>query len=353
MHAGGGISPPPASLPAMTTGQTTGHHSAAPATWGQLQQHSSAQYPTRAQQVQPVLLPPMGASPYAMDAAGNRIVLGQPQQLQQQQLQQQQLVLQQQQQLPARGASARFNSFKSSAAKRIDFHLKRGMGSFVLLWTSSAVLLFLFLQELVFNFTSFNGRCIGPVLYPPWTEPEATREPRLVSFGYGACEWNLGLRDGISAAEAAALGAPEAAAAAAAAGAAGGAAGGAAAAAAAARTTRILSTLGALDTNLIRNYGVGFLEMSVDVVYQRHVREPPQRCLRPLHHHCRLLGGSIRPFGGFSTFCNRPGLSTDPAASVAARELGLSALSLVCAGHRHYCYCDGTAQQHGGFLYSR
>ncbi|CDJ50965.1 rhomboid-like protease 5, putative [Eimeria brunetti] len=149
--------------------------------WGQMQQHNAAQHPTRSQQVQPVLLPPVGPSPYSIVEGGDRRPLGQQQQ--------------QQQQLGLRRGSSRFQSFKSSAARKIDSHLKHGMGSFVLLWATSAVLLFLFLQELVFNFTSFNGRCIGPVLYPPWTEPPTTRMPRLVSFGYGACETNLGLRE--------------------------------------------------------------------------------------------------------------------------------------------------------------
>ncbi|CDI86246.1 rhomboid-like protease 5, putative [Eimeria praecox] len=292
----------------MTIGQTSGPSVGAASVGSWERQHiSCTQPPTRAQQVQPILLTQDRVSPYAIVHGGDRGLLGE-----------------ELPQPPGRGASMRFKSFRSSAARRIDSHLKRGMGSFVLLWVSSAVLLFLFLQELVFNFTSFNGRCIGPVLYPPWTDPAATRMPRLVSFGYGACEANLGV--GGTASEAAAETA-EAAAEAAESAEAREAAAEAEAAEAAEQSvllqdlfptrrcawgscagdrgwpsnlvkngrragnpaasdspnSRILSTLGALDTNLIRNYGEiyrvfwasflhgGWLHLAINILCQSAV----------------------------------------------------------------------------------
>ncbi|OEH74499.1 rhomboid-like protease [Cyclospora cayetanensis] len=62
---------------------------------------------------------------------------------------------------------------------------------------------------LIFNFTSFNGRCIGPVLYPPWTDPIHSLKPTLIPFGYGACEANLGYRNtGVRAPAASVTGGP-------------------------------------------------------------------------------------------------------------------------------------------------
>ncbi|PHJ21296.1 rhomboid protease rom5 [Cystoisospora suis] len=65
-------------------------------------------------------------------------------------------------------------------------------GRLLITYTSSAVLILVFLQELILNFTTFNGRCISPVLYPSFTDPLPDRAPLVVPFGYGACEHNLG-----------------------------------------------------------------------------------------------------------------------------------------------------------------
>ena len=136
-HATGELSS--GGLHAVTIGPLAGPtQGAAPRGWERMQQTTAAQHPTRAQQVQPVLLSPAGVSPpYSVLPGGDstaHAAAGQQQQ-------QQQLVL------TAGGPSTRFSSFKSSAARRIDAHLKHGVGSFVLLWASTAVLLFLFLQE--------------------------------------------------------------------------------------------------------------------------------------------------------------------------------------------------------------
>nr|CEL64253.1 TPA: rhomboid-like protease 5, putative [Neospora caninum Liverpool] len=66
-------------------------------------------------------------------------------------------------------------------------------GTMLVAFLTSGVLLFVFFQELVVNFTTFNGRCISPVLYPAYEAPLEERMPRIVSFGYGACEHNLGM----------------------------------------------------------------------------------------------------------------------------------------------------------------
>ncbi|PFH31630.1 rhomboid protease ROM5 [Besnoitia besnoiti] len=65
-------------------------------------------------------------------------------------------------------------------------------GKLLVTYTTSAVILFVFLQELVVNITTFNGRCISPVIYPSYDAPPDERMPRVISFGYGACEHNLG-----------------------------------------------------------------------------------------------------------------------------------------------------------------
>ncbi|CDJ57163.1 Conserved protein with 6 transmembrane domain, related [Eimeria maxima] len=246
-------SPSPGGLHAVTIGPPNGPPVVyGGGAWGR-QQFRAAQHPTRAQQVQPVLMSPDGVSQYVVAAGGDRSFrpLGQQQQPQQPQQQLQPLQL-----VPENGRLMRFKTFKSSAARKIDLHIKQGMG-------------------LVFNFTSFNGRCIGPVLYPPWTDPASSRMPRLVSFGYGACETNLGLRDTYP--EAAAsdepatadpnvllqkLFPPKRCAWGTCAGDRGwpsnlvkNGARAANPASSDSPNSRILSTLGALDTNLIRNYG--------------------------------------------------------------------------------------------------
>nr|PIL97796.1 rhomboid protease ROM5 [Toxoplasma gondii COUG] len=66
-------------------------------------------------------------------------------------------------------------------------------GKFLMIFLTSSVLFFVFLQELVLNVTTFNGRCMSPVLYPSHDAPESERTPRVISFGYGACEHNLGV----------------------------------------------------------------------------------------------------------------------------------------------------------------
>ncbi|KAL8269445.1 hypothetical protein Esti_006635 [Eimeria stiedai] len=92
-----------------------------------------------------------------------------------------------------RRSSSRIKAMGDSTVRRVEAQFRRGACPFLLLFSSAAVLVFLFLQELIFNISSFNGRCIGNVLYPAWTEPPESRMPTLVPFGYGACEANLGL----------------------------------------------------------------------------------------------------------------------------------------------------------------
>ncbi|XP_026190703.1 rhomboid-like protease 5 [Cyclospora cayetanensis] len=129
--------------------------------------------PIRSQQVQPVLLTPEGARAFAQLEEGRPHVDC----------------------LSRRSTGAMLRSLGSSTRRRLGAQLKLGCFRYLLLCLSSAVLFFVFLQELIFNFTSFNGRCIGPVLYPPWTDPIHSLKPTLIPFGYGACEANLGYRN--------------------------------------------------------------------------------------------------------------------------------------------------------------
>ncbi|KEP62593.1 UNVERIFIED_CONTAM: rhomboid protease ROM5 [Hammondia hammondi] len=66
-------------------------------------------------------------------------------------------------------------------------------GRFLMTFLTSAILFFVYFQELVLNVTTFNGRCMSPVLYPSYEAPASERTPRVISFGYGACEHNLGV----------------------------------------------------------------------------------------------------------------------------------------------------------------
>lgn len=46
---------------------------------------------------------------------------------------------------------------------------------------------------MIYNYTSFNGRCVSMVQYPNYkTENLADRAPMVIRYGYGACEYNLG-----------------------------------------------------------------------------------------------------------------------------------------------------------------
>ncbi|GBE60718.1 rhomboid protease ROM4 [Babesia ovata] len=55
----------------------------------------------------------------------------------------------------------------------------------------NAILVLVFISELVFNKLSFNGRCISKVLYPTAEAGMDPIRPYTVELGYGACEYNL------------------------------------------------------------------------------------------------------------------------------------------------------------------
>ncbi|SPJ08915.1 rhomboid protease ROM4 [Plasmodium sp. DRC-Itaito] len=58
--------------------------------------------------------------------------------------------------------------------------------------STTAILFWVFFAEMVFNYNTFNGRCISKVLYPIYTENVVhKRQPFFVFLGYGACEYNL------------------------------------------------------------------------------------------------------------------------------------------------------------------
>ncbi|KAL8431903.1 hypothetical protein Efla_002740 [Eimeria flavescens] len=94
-----------------------------------------------------------------------------------------------------RRSSSRLRLMGDSTMRRVESQVRKGTCPFLLMWSSAAVLLFVFLQELIFNNGSFNGRCIGTVLYPPWNDPVESRKPTIIPFGYGACESNLGFKE--------------------------------------------------------------------------------------------------------------------------------------------------------------
>ncbi|BAM40295.1 uncharacterized protein TOT_020000554 [Theileria orientalis strain Shintoku] len=62
------------------------------------------------------------------------------------------------------------------------------LGHYPVLISTTFIILFVFLAELVLNKVSFNGRCVSKVLYP---EAAINKKPYHVIFGYGACEYNL------------------------------------------------------------------------------------------------------------------------------------------------------------------
>ncbi|CRG97845.1 rhomboid protease ROM4, putative [Plasmodium gallinaceum] len=65
-------------------------------------------------------------------------------------------------------------------------------GRLIVCISTTAILCWVFLAEMVFNYNTFNGRCISKVLYPIYTEDVQTnRQPFFVPLGYGACEYNL------------------------------------------------------------------------------------------------------------------------------------------------------------------
>ncbi|ANQ08577.1 Rhomboid-like protein [Plasmodium coatneyi] len=66
------------------------------------------------------------------------------------------------------------------------------VGRLIVCISSTAILFWVFFAEMIFNYNTFNGRCISKVLYPIYTESVIKkREPFYVFLGYGACEYNL------------------------------------------------------------------------------------------------------------------------------------------------------------------
>ncbi|SCO67828.1 rhomboid protease ROM4, putative [Plasmodium vivax] len=66
------------------------------------------------------------------------------------------------------------------------------VGRLIVCISSTAILFWVFFAEMIFNYNTFNGRCISKVLYPIYTETVVKkREPFFVFLGYGACEYNL------------------------------------------------------------------------------------------------------------------------------------------------------------------
>ncbi|GAW81486.1 rhomboid protease ROM4 [Plasmodium gonderi] len=66
------------------------------------------------------------------------------------------------------------------------------IGRLVVCISTTSILFWVFFAEMIFNYNTFNGRCISKVLYPIYTESVVEkREPFYVFLGYGACEYNL------------------------------------------------------------------------------------------------------------------------------------------------------------------
>lgn len=66
-------------------------------------------------------------------------------------------------------------------------------GRLVVTYTTSAIIIWMFLQELVYTYSSFNGRCVSPVLYPKY-DLQPAEQPYILNVGYGACEHNIGTK---------------------------------------------------------------------------------------------------------------------------------------------------------------
>ncbi|KAL8436316.1 hypothetical protein ACSSS7_001867 [Eimeria intestinalis] len=127
-------------------------------------------------------------------------------------------------------------------------------GRLVVCISTSALLIWLFFWEMLYNYTSFNGRCVSMVQYPDYkTASEKDRAPMVIRYGYGACQYNLGslaypraavgtkasdrgwpttlVKNGGAGASAASWDSPN---------------------------SRILTAFGGLETNYMRNYGEVF-----------------------------------------------------------------------------------------------
>ncbi|KOB85089.1 hypothetical protein PFDG_00450 [Plasmodium falciparum Dd2] len=83
---------------------------------------------------------------------------------------------------------------KNAKAKVKDPRLNNNplIGRLTVCISTTAILFWVFFAEMVFNYNTFNGRCISKVLYPIYTENVVLkRQPFFVFLGYGACEYNL------------------------------------------------------------------------------------------------------------------------------------------------------------------
>nr|CEL67996.1 TPA: Rhomboid-6, isoform A, related [Neospora caninum Liverpool] len=66
-------------------------------------------------------------------------------------------------------------------------------GRLVVCISTTALLCWIFMWEMLYNYTSFNGRCVSPVMYPDYKlETEKQRQPYVIRYGYGGCQYNLG-----------------------------------------------------------------------------------------------------------------------------------------------------------------
>ncbi|PFH34469.1 rhomboid protease ROM4 [Besnoitia besnoiti] len=66
-------------------------------------------------------------------------------------------------------------------------------GRVVVCISTTALLFWIFMWEMLYNYTSYNGRCVSPVLYPDFKlANEKQRQPYVIRYGYGGCEHNLG-----------------------------------------------------------------------------------------------------------------------------------------------------------------
>lgn len=84
---------------------------------------------------------------------------------------------------------------KNAKAKVADPRLNNNplTGRLIVCISTTAILIWVFMSQMIFNFNTFNGRCITKVLYPIYTTADThDRRPYVISIGHSACEYNLG-----------------------------------------------------------------------------------------------------------------------------------------------------------------
>ncbi|KAF8820693.1 rhomboid protease ROM5 [Cardiosporidium cionae] len=96
---------------------------------------------------------------------------------------------------PFRAKALRKGPRRSGSSQKVKIAdpalMKIGVcGKLLVCISTTALLSWNFLFEHVINYTTFNGSCVSEVLYPEYT---LDLKPFIVDIGYGACEYNTGV----------------------------------------------------------------------------------------------------------------------------------------------------------------